>query len=117
MILMFWVAYCKCNFSWYSAVQLHSSAERIIILEKQPVDLECIPTVTDLTISWKFDILQPGFIDYNYFTFSPLNHTLTISDPRIEYSGEYICQILYYHEINRTITLEILSGNLNYTSC
>ena len=78
-----------------------------------------MPTPNNLAISWNFDRLQPGIVDYNDFTFSPvnLNHTLTISYPRIEYDGEYICQILYFHEIvSRTIRLEILPGNLNCTS-
>ena len=96
----------------YSTVPLlHSSAQHIIILERQSVNLECMPTPNNLAISWNFDRLQSGNIDFNDFIYSHLNHTLTISYPHIDYAGEFICQILQYHEIvSRTITLEVLPG-------
>ena len=95
---------------------MHPSAEHIIILEKQTVSFECIPTPNYLEVSWNFERLQSEIFELSDFTYSlvNLNHTLTISNPRISYAGVYICQILNSQVIvNRTITLEIIPGNQN----
>jgi len=93
----------------YIVPLLRSSAEHIIILEKQSVNLECIPTPNHLTITWNFNRLHNGPIELSEFAFSPLNHTLTIYNARLNYGGDYVCQILDF-QINRTITLKILPG-------
>lgn len=93
---------------------LHSSAQHIIILEKQAVNFDCMPTPIHLVVSWNFDRVQSEVIELTDFTFSPanLNHTLTINNARINYAGEYVCQIMSSQGIiNRTITLDILPGN------
>ena len=95
---------------------LQPSAEHFIILEKQSVSLECIPTPEYLVVSWSFDRLQSETFEFSDFTYSPTNrnHTLTISNPRLSYGGVYICQILNSQVIvNRTITLDIIPGNGN----
>ena len=105
---------CYVYLIFYLVPLLHSTAEHIIILEGQSVDLECMPTPNHLVVSWSFDRLQSGTFDFNNFTFSPanLNHTLTISNPSVNYAGEYVCKILNSQvAVNRTITLEILPGN------
>ena len=94
-------------------VPLLQSAEHIIILEKQTVNLECMPTPDHLIVSWNFDRLQSELFELTDFTYSPanLNHTLTINNSRIGYAGEYVCQIMNSQiAVNRTITLEIVPG-------
>ena len=106
--------YALCTFIVLIVPLLHPSAEHIIILEKQSVSLECIPTPNYLVVSWNFDRLQSGTFEFSDFTYSPAdrNHTLTISNPRISYAGVYVCQISYSQLIvNRTVTLEILPGS------
>ena len=75
-----------------------------------------MPTPDNLAVSWNFSRVQ-GVIDHSDIMFSLDNQILTISNPRLEYAGEYVCQILYLHKsVSRSITLTILPGNLNYIS-
>ena len=103
--------YVSCMHCFFSIVPLlQESAQSITTLEGQSVSLECLPTSNNFPVQWMFN--GNNLHESGKFTFSPinLNHSLSISDPGIDDSGDYNCYLDSFPMLNRTITLEVIEG-------
>ena len=89
------------------------------MLEGQSFAFSCTPTPNDIVVNWTMngDII----VSSDHIALSPehLDHTITISNVVTGDSGEYVCFIedLEFLSIfiNKTITINVLQGNFDYT--
>ena len=92
---------------------LQETVQSVTILEGQSVTFSCIPAPNGLRVNW---IMNGDIInDTEHTSLSPdhLHHTLTIENTLIEDSGEYICYIIDFLLINKTIRLNVVQGTFD----
>ena len=91
---------------------LQETAQSVTILEGQSVTLSCIPTPDELRVNWIMNGVIINNTEHTSLSPDHLHHTLTISNPLIEESGEYICYIEDFAllSINKTIRLNVVQG-------
>ena len=92
---------------------IQANAQQIIILEGDEVNLRCVPSSLDITITWLFNgtIISDG--GTNSLSPPNLHHMLTISNATIPDSGVYKCQFvttLFQLEVSREISLTVNNG-------
>ena len=114
--LYIWItAVIKSTYSiTYTVPLLQATANNIITLESQSIQMDCIPTPNDLVVAWMFNGARISSLQDIIFTPINLNHTLAINRASVTNSGQYTCHLVrnFYMPISRTITLEVLQSML-----
>ena len=91
------------------------TAQSITILEGQSITFSCIPTPGDLMVNWTMDSDSIGSFENISLSPEHLQHSLTIRNAIMQYSGEYVCNIVDF-AIAKTIRLNVIQGKFNITS-
>ena len=91
---------------------LQATPQSIVTLESQMIRLNCIPSPSNLVVTWMFN--GAGIPGQQRITFTPAqrNHTLIISDAETSDSGEYRCELVgnFAMPLSRIITLDVLES-------